>query len=175
MRQFFFQISLHRWGRCSGATARRQRHLSPVTLREATTRRDPSIHPRARRIEAEQSSLYRRHTKPFESWEPFSPFVLHLIVFSSRRVSLRFRLLSRTSVFHSAQLFLQLVVPAQTMPFRRASVRERSDAPNAEFAETCGGSCSCRRRDVRVIARLKEDRSAANLANYAANDGSHSV
>lgn len=84
MRQFFFQISLHRRGRCSSATAAAS-PLSPVTLREATTRRPfVSIHPRARRMEAEQSSLYRRHTKPFESWEPFSPFaVLRLIVFSS--------------------------------------------------------------------------------------------
>lgn len=46
----------------------------PSRSRKETLRFQTSL--RAR-MEPEQSSLYRRHTKPFESWEPFflSPFL----------------------------------------------------------------------------------------------------
>lgn len=59
-----------------------------VTLREATTRWSPLFPPLPRTENGgrEQSSLYKRHTKPFESWEPFSPALLLLSLLSVFRL-----------------------------------------------------------------------------------------
>lgn len=84
-------------------------------------REDPSPHlsPRSG-MEPEQSSLYRRHTKPFESWEPFFPFLpLCRISYATPLRSSRFLCLSL-----GTQLFSQLGILAQTI-LARSCARAR--------------------------------------------------
>lgn len=105
MQQFFFQISLHQRGRCSSSSI----PLShPSRSHEEKTPR--LIYPPANGMKPEQSSLYRRHTKPFESWEPFFPFLplCHFHCYSAR--SSRFLCLSL-----GTQLFSQLGILVQTI------------------------------------------------------------
>lgn len=113
---------------------------------EKTLRR---IHPSASRIEAEQSSLYRRHTKPFDSWEPFSPFVLHCVLDAGSVPFVDPLFFARCNYFHS----LESYVSDNANPVARA----RDDAAgNSEFAETLvlRAAAAVRRRDEDVISRL---------------------
>jgi len=101
-----------------------------VTLREATTAKTLRLiyPPTSNRIEPEQSSLYRRHTKPFESWEPFSFVLLRCPHLCARR----FLCLSL-----GAQLFSQLGISSRKQyarPF--ACAREAMHRSSPKFRAT---------------------------------------